>query len=300
MDTGIECCVCFNRFDRQEHKKHTLRCGHSFCLSCVNEWKRAQGATYSCPICRRKFSNRAPVPQTISRPSVIQPAGAAPRRPCCSLRYVQYVAWIAQIVISFALFIFALFCISAGTNMFNDECGPYGTWEMSVPQCNTTAPPPQCEVGGSCDNRNMAIYQRKGGFPKVLWLLKVSIAINAIACAYWLLTSICAIATKFRGFPMERVYDIDTIYCVPWLTLGLAAILLIAFTLFGIIVGIGVLVKNEIDYGPNRVLMGIAWPLQILNGSCTLIMQWIIQLPFITSRNLGDGTYEVGICCEAR
>lgn len=53
MSDGPKCCICLDDFTNPV----SVPCGHCFCLSCIGEYWRVQGAC-QCPLCKACFSTR--------------------------------------------------------------------------------------------------------------------------------------------------------------------------------------------------------------------------------------------------
>ncbi|CAL4079490.1 unnamed protein product, partial [Meganyctiphanes norvegica] len=52
MASKLECGVCFTRYNIKENRPKSLPCGHTICLSCVQDNLRARQGTMNCPFCR--------------------------------------------------------------------------------------------------------------------------------------------------------------------------------------------------------------------------------------------------------
>ena len=280
-----ECRICFESFDTATWVKHTLACGHSFCVDCIDGWARAQSAPYTCPLCRRQY-----IPPRASRVTPIPDPAIAPIREPASetialcLLYARYTFWIVQVALSLVAFAFTLTYICLATDRINDDCGPLGRWDQAVPQCNVTIRPKQCKdpndwTGDAlCTPGAMASYQRKGGFQRVLWMINTSIAWNLVAICYWGQPMIWAFRDNLCGRALEYRQKGYVVGCA----IGIAILAILSFLLFGIAIWIGKMTNNEIDYEPNLVRLALAWCLQALNGYMTLIMQWLIHAPYLS------------------
>lgn len=44
----MDCSICFEKFDSEDHRPKVLQCGHSFCLSCLD-----QLPVKKCPVDRQ-------------------------------------------------------------------------------------------------------------------------------------------------------------------------------------------------------------------------------------------------------
>jgi len=49
----VECGVCKESYDLKEKLPLNLKCGHSFCLECINLMFRVNN-TIKCPLCRKE------------------------------------------------------------------------------------------------------------------------------------------------------------------------------------------------------------------------------------------------------
>ena len=58
------CIICLAEYDNQYHLLKKLKCNHTLCESCFNQWYKIKE---SCPICRKKlFSNPSEHPEFFS------------------------------------------------------------------------------------------------------------------------------------------------------------------------------------------------------------------------------------------
>ena len=46
------CIICLCNYDKDIHKVKTLKCNHTLCENCFNQWYKVKE---SCPICRRNL-----------------------------------------------------------------------------------------------------------------------------------------------------------------------------------------------------------------------------------------------------
>jgi hypothetical protein len=58
----IECSICLEKFDEDEHKPKILHCGHSLCLTCLDQYYNTD--SFLCPVCKNKpsFKNSKDIP----------------------------------------------------------------------------------------------------------------------------------------------------------------------------------------------------------------------------------------------
>ena len=54
FESELTCSVCSEYFIQAVN----LNCSHTFCLSCIEEWKHSKSGTHVCPICREKIENQ--------------------------------------------------------------------------------------------------------------------------------------------------------------------------------------------------------------------------------------------------
>lgn len=53
IENDIGCDICTEEFDKTQHKKMNLLCGHSLCSNCLDIWIQTEG-NEGCPFCRRE------------------------------------------------------------------------------------------------------------------------------------------------------------------------------------------------------------------------------------------------------
>ena len=46
------CIICLCQYDNKFHKIKTLKCNHTLCENCFNQWYKVKE---SCPVCRRNL-----------------------------------------------------------------------------------------------------------------------------------------------------------------------------------------------------------------------------------------------------
>ena len=52
-----ECSICFFQYDKVHKIPRILRCGHTFCQTCLEEIKIANKHSICCPNCRKSTEN---------------------------------------------------------------------------------------------------------------------------------------------------------------------------------------------------------------------------------------------------
>lgn len=53
MDDALSCPVCLVPFDEGAHVPKLLRCGHTFCVTCVDKLRSTAPGPMNCPTCRQ-------------------------------------------------------------------------------------------------------------------------------------------------------------------------------------------------------------------------------------------------------
>ena len=54
FESELTCSICSEYFIEAVN----LNCSHTFCQTCIDEWKHTKGTTYACPICRATISSQ--------------------------------------------------------------------------------------------------------------------------------------------------------------------------------------------------------------------------------------------------
>ncbi len=53
----MDCKICFEKYDKFEHKPMVINCAHTFCLRCLYDLKNK---AFICPTCRNEIKSEKP------------------------------------------------------------------------------------------------------------------------------------------------------------------------------------------------------------------------------------------------